>query len=196
MKAVDRNTFVTNLIERTEVLLKEAIECYQNLSIETLNSSIDNKSWTVAECLSHLNSYGNYYIPKLEQVLNKPGHSSNASFLTGWLGSYFVKMMQARGRKFKAAKIHLPNVTDAYQEVSNFISQQERMLKCINSFKETDIDDVKIATSISRFVKLKVGDILAFMVAHHERHAAQIKCIIAKREEILSQGTTLATFTF
>ncbi|WP_461789813.1 DinB family protein [Pedobacter sp.] len=179
MKAIDKNTFITDLYQRTEVLLNEAVERYQNLKDDQLNFSMDDKSWSVAECLSHLNSYGNYYLPKLEEVLKHTNHYSNAPFRKGWLGGYFVKMMEARGKKFKAAKIHLPNVTDAYQEVAEFISQQERMLKCISAFREMDINDVSIATSVSKLVKLKVGDILAFMVAHHERHAVQIKRILA-----------------
>ncbi|MGE6220903.1 DinB family protein [Nubsella zeaxanthinifaciens] len=195
MKAVDKNNFITNLYQRTEVLLDEAVRCYQNLGEEVLYFSANQQSWNIAECLSHLNSYGNYYLPKLEDILSKPNHFSNKAFTAGWLGSYFVKMMQSRGKQFKAAKIHLPNVRDAYFEVAEFISQQERMLKCLKSFEKVAIDDVRIATSINRLIRLKVGDVLEFIVAHHERHAEQIKQIIVKRENMLGQGTAFTAFT-
>jgi uncharacterized damage-inducible protein DinB len=179
MKAADKNMLIESWYRSTEALLDQAIGCYQNLNEETLNFSLDGKSWSIAQCLSHLNSYGKYYIPQIEQALLNANQSSKVTYISGWLGAYFVRIMNST-KKFKAAKKHLPNVKNAHDEVAEFISQQEQFLSILQSAETIDLDQSKISISVNKLIKLKMGDILAFMVAHNERHASQIKQIINK----------------
>ncbi len=196
MTAIDKKAFIANLYQRTETILGKAVSQYQNLDELSLSFSIGDGNWSIAQVLSHLNSYGNYYLPKMEAVLEKPQELSTRAYRPSWLGAYFVNMMDASKSKkrYKAAKQHQPVVDDVYLEVAEFINQQERMLKCLKAFETIDLNHTKIAISIAKLVKLQLGDILSFLVMHNERHVAQIKRIQSAQTEALSQRTIAATF--
>lgn len=195
MSTIDKKAFIADLYQRTETVLEKAIRQYQNLDEASLNFSTSSNSWSIAEVLSHLNSYGNYYLPKMEAMLQQPHELSLRAYTPSWLGSYFINMMDANrsSKRYKAAKQHQPVVNDAYSEVAQFINQQERMLKCLKAFETVDISRTRIAISIAKFIKLNLGDLLSFLVMHNERHVAQIKRIQREQAEALSQRTVLAT---
>lgn len=195
MSTIDKKAFIADLYQRTEIMLEKAVRQYQNLDEASLNFSTTNDSWSIAEVLSHLNSYGNYYLPKMEAVLQQPHELSLRAYTASWLGTYFINMMDANrsAKRYKAAKQHQPKVVDAYVEVAQFINQQERMLKCLKAFETVDISRTRIAISIAKFIKLNLGDVLAFLVTHNERHVQQIKRIQREQAEALSQRTILAT---
>lgn len=195
MSTIDKKAFIADLYQRTETVLEKAIRQYQNLDEASLNFSTSSTSWSIAEVLSHLNSYGNYYLPKMEAMLQQPHELSLRAYTPSWLGSYFINMMDANrsSKRYKAAKQHQPVVNDAYSEVAQFINQQERMLKCLKAFETVDISRTRIAISIAKFIKLNLGDLLSFLVMHNERHVAQIKRIQREQAEALSQRAVLAT---
>jgi phosphoglycolate phosphatase-like HAD superfamily hydrolase len=73
-------------------------------------------SWSVIQCLDHLNSYGLYYLPQLEAALKKGEQlklPAKPAFKSGWLGNYFTNLMQpqpdgALKSKMNAPKGHRP----------------------------------------------------------------------------------------
>lgn len=194
MKAIEKNAFITDLYQRTEAILNLAIGQYQNLDEKALNFAVDEQSWNIAQCLAHLNTYGRYYLPKMGTILDKPNEVSTAAYAPGWLGNYFVGMMDVakQQKKYKAAKQHQPQVKDIYAEVTEFIDQQETFLKYIKAFERVDVNSIKIPMSISKWVKLRVGDVLAFMVMHNERHIHQIKKIQLAHSNALTKRTVPA----
>lgn len=54
-----------DLVERTRKNINEA-EKYNQLPIEKLNWRNTPESWSILECLEHLNLYGDYYLPEIE----------------------------------------------------------------------------------------------------------------------------------
>ena len=194
MKVVGKKAFIADLYQRTNVILDTAIRQYQNMDETALTFSIDNRSWNIAQCLAHLNTYGHYYLPKMEAILGKPHEFSMAAYVSGWLGNYFVGMMDVnkRAKKYKAAKQHQPQVKDVYAEVAEFIAQQETFLKYVKAFETVDLNKIKIPISIAKLVKLSLGDILGFMVMHNERHIHQIENIQRAHSETLAKRTVFA----
>lgn len=196
MKAIEKKAFIADLYQRTHTILNLAIRQYQNLDETALSFSIDEQSWNIAQCLAHLNTYGHYYLPKMEAILTKPNEVSKTAYVPGRLGSYFVRMMDInKQKKYKAAKQHQPQVKDAYAEVTEFIDQQETFLKYIKAFEVVDVNNIKIPISISQLVKLRLGDVLAFMVMHNERHIHQIRNIQRAHSEALSKRTVFTALT-
>lgn len=162
------------LEQQIEQQLATAIAVFQSLSEEKLNKQPTPDEWSIAQCLWHLNSYGYFYLPLIEDAINKKG-TSRLPFKSGWLGGYFTSMMNPTTgkKKFKAFKNHRPPVIkDAHAEVAIFIHQQETLLLYIRKAAYADLNQ-RIPISISTLVKLKLGDVFAFMVAHIERHLQQ-----------------------
>ncbi|MCW3118099.1 MAG: DinB family protein [Chitinophagaceae bacterium] len=135
--------------------------------------------WNIAQVLEHLNSYGRYYLPAIEQSLQvaKP---AKVTFSSGWLGNYFTNLMKPGvdgkiGNKMNAPKNHRPSPeTDIKPALDNFLEQQQKLLQLLEWSKTKDIGSIRTPVSISRLIKLKVGDVLRFFIAHEQRHFLQI----------------------
>lgn len=157
--------------------LDEAISTFQNLPADKLLQPAANGGWSIAQCLEHLNRYGNYYIPLLQQKLNTYS-SSKDTFASTWLGNFFTNMMDPvkSPQKTPAMKAYkpLPDL-DAPAVVAEFIRQQEVLLSCLKQAETADIDRIRIPISISRWIRLKAGDVLQFVIVHDERHILQAK---------------------
>ena len=177
MKAINQKQLLETLENRVENHLTQAISHFQNLNESDLLRPAANGGWSIAQCLQHLNSYGDYYLPLinkgLESIHKQP---NNAVFKSSWLGSYFIKMMEPTTgkKKYKAFKGHIPTLDlDAHAVVATFIQQQEWLLELLKKAKTTDLNDIRIPISITRLVKLKLGDVFQFIIAHDERHIQQ-----------------------
>ncbi|MNY65718.1 DinB superfamily protein [compost metagenome] len=94
------------------------------------------------------------------------------------MGAYFTRMMdpETGKRKFKAFKGHIPpSDLDSAAVVGEFIRQQEELLYLLRKGVEKDLDAIRIPVSILPFIRMKIGDVFQFIVAHDERHMRQAK---------------------
>jgi uncharacterized damage-inducible protein DinB len=165
------------LEDQVEAHITDAVKIFQNLSPEELLKPAANGGWSIAQCLWHLNSYGDYYLPKIKSGLAK-NYLANPDFKSTWLGSYFTRIMKpgAQMKKFKAFKNHIPPAElDAHQVVAEFIQQQEQLLTYLKQARQTDMNRIRIPISILSWMKLKLGDVFQFIIAHDERHLLQAK---------------------
>ncbi|GGB80230.1 DinB family protein [Dyadobacter sediminis] len=186
MKPVDKYQFLKDLESIVEKHISESIMLFQNQSEEGLNRPSDTGGWSIAQCLDHLNSYGNYYLPLLNKKLSSAEEDSKAPFSASWLGSYFSKMMEPgpAQKKYKAHKNHVPAANlNALQIVDTFITQQETMLLYLREAQSKDINSPKIPLSVIRLVRINVGDVFRFLVTHNERHMQQAKRNLVPKPE-------------
>lgn len=181
MKPVSKYVLLENLEARVEGHLAEAIKVFQNLPQESLLKPSATGGWSIAQCLEHLNRYGHYYLPQIQKGLDKKIPGGN-TFKSTWLGSYFTKMMEpSKGtKKVKAFKAYIPPVQlDAHATVAAFIAQQETLLSYLKQARNVDLNAVKIPVSIAKWIRLKLGDVFQFVIAHNERHIVQAKRNVA-----------------
>lgn len=140
--------------------------------------------WSVIQVLEHLNSYGNYYLLAIERSL-KQDKPANDLFKPGWLGDYFTKLMKPGengtiAHKMQSPKDHRPHrYPDAFPVLTTFLEQQHYLLELLESAKKKNIGSIRTPVSISRFIKLKVGDVFRFLIAHEQRHFVQIENTLA-----------------
>ena len=152
--------------------LDEAVKVFQNMHTDALLKPAANGGWSIAQCLEHLNRYGDYYLPLLEKGLALPYPSAD-TFTSTWLGNFFTNMMKAE-KKTKAFKAYTPAPDlNAAAVVAEFIRQQEVLLSCLSLARTANLNKIKIPVSIAKWIKLKAGDVLQFVVAHNERHIKQ-----------------------
>jgi len=177
MKKVKAKELLDQLEAKVESHLNEAIRSFQNLSEEKLLRPAANGGWSIAQCLEHLNRYGDYYLPAIKKGLAK-GFPSTEHFKSSWLGNYFTRMMdpQTGKKKITTFKEYSPAPQlDAYAVVAEFIRQQEVLLELLRTAPSRDLNKIKVPISISRWIKLKLGDVFQFLIAHNERHMQQAK---------------------
>jgi hypothetical protein len=140
--------------------------------------------WSVIQVLEHLNSYGRYYLLAIERSMNKNTETVEY-FKPGWIGDYFTKLMKPGengqiSNKMKSPKDHRPSkFPDVFPVLNTFLEQQQYLLDLLELAKSKNIGAIRTPISISRFIKLKLGDTFRFFVAHEQRHFVQINNALA-----------------
>jgi len=179
MKAVDKDRLLDDLGKLVDDHIQSAVAVFQNMRSELLVKPAVNGGWSIAQCLEHLNRYGNYYIPLIRQGLARQKElTTGGTFKSGVIGAYFTQMMDPdKGKKkMQAFREYIPGVElDGHAVVAEFIRQQEMLLTCIGWARRADLKGTRIPVSIMKWLKLRLGDVLQFVVMHDERHIRQAK---------------------
>lgn len=153
------------------------------LPLNQLNWRPDPVSWSALECVEHLNRYGEFYLPEIERVILKSTYSPEPEFKSGVLGNYFAKMMLPRPgfKKIKTFKDKDPLGSELDKTcVKKFIGQQEELLLLLEQASKVSLGRTKAPISLSKFVKLKLGDIFRVVVYHNQRHLEQAQRVLGE----------------
>ena len=174
-----------NLTKDTQHIIKTAQAEILPLSEHQRTWKSSTEKWSVAECLEHLNIYGRYYLPQIQQALQKNTDSSpKTNYSGGWLGNYFVNSMlpkeQAVANKMKTPKgynpTNLPMKNQNY--LQDFLDQQQQILQLLEEAQNVNLQKIKIPISLSKWLKIRLGDTFRFVIAHNQRHVLQAQNVI------------------
>lgn len=139
--------------------------------------------WSIRQVLAHLNEYGNYYHPVfIKKIENTRFTSTKEAFMSSPLGRSAwrsMKLGNARNikRKFKTPRNYNPMLDSSLvkgNDLEIFLNQQQELLEIIDKAQHVNLRRVKIPISISKIVRLRLGDALLFVTYHNERHVQQI----------------------
>ncbi|WP_379964847.1 DinB family protein [Epilithonimonas sp. UC225_85] len=157
-------------------------ESLLNQNHKNLNFRKSEESWSVLECLEHLNIYGKFYLPEIENRIEKSKfRESKSDFKSGILGNYFANMMlpKAKLNKMKTLKTTNPIHQQLNKSViEEFIRQQNDTLELLEKSKVVNLEKTKTSISISKLIRLKLGDTFRFVIYHNLRHIRQAENIL------------------
>ena len=166
------------LRQRTEENLRFA-ESLAALPTATLHLRPRPDAWNALECLAHLNFYGRYYLPEVRRQMEKTKHrGGRETFTSSRLGNYFAAGMKPREnmKPFTAPKSSNPAKTELPVDettIAEFISQQKDILNLLDLAAGVDLTRTKTGTSLSKLIRLRLGDTLRVVVYHNWRHVVQ-----------------------
>lgn len=169
------NNLLQDLLELTRENLN-SVENFKNKSTDDLNWKENVESWSALECIEHLNRYGDFYIPEISNKIKKSQHKNSETFKSNWLGKYFSKSVSYNENlnKMKTFKSMNPiNSKLTNQTLDKFIDQQHQIIELLDLSKSVNLDKTKTAISISKLIKLKLGDTFRVLIYHNERHIKQ-----------------------
>jgi hypothetical protein len=184
MKTHQRKELLEELSAEVRDLLLQA-EKMKGAGIDALRRKPNPQSWSAGQNMRHLNVYSEYYIPVIQQCVLSGKNSRNEDFTPGWLGNYFTDLMRVQNngqlkKKMKSPANAVPaeNV-DAMKELEAFIEFQHQLLDLLGRMTETDLNQ-RMPISLSKLIRLKLGDVLLFYVAHEKRHLLQAAKAMSK----------------
>lgn len=165
-----------DLIKRTQKHLAAAQE-FKKLTTKELNQKDQPQSWSILECIEHLNLYGDYYLAEIEkQIKNTRYQVPQNDFKSSWLGNYFATAMLPKKKvnKMKTFKDKNPLGSQLDSTVlDKFINQQKKTLVLLEAAKKIDLIRTKTGISISKWIKLRLGDTFRVVIYHNYRHIVQ-----------------------
>jgi len=173
---IENKTLIEDLINRTKDYLNQA-ETFLQQPIEVLNWKENTEKWSILECFEHLNRYGDFYIPEItKRIQAAPANNSTTIFKSGLLGNYFAESMLPKEQlnKMKTFKSMNPVGSKLDKSViEKFIQQQKQLLDLLGQARSVNLSKTKTAISISKWIKLKLGDTFRVVIYHNYRHLMQ-----------------------
>ncbi len=174
------NELVAELIEKTRNHINRA-EGFRTLSEKELNYRKSENTWSILECIEHLNLYGDFYNPEIKARIKKANTTPSEIFKSGILGNYFVNLMLPRKtlNKMKTFKDKNPLGSHLDKNIlDRFSIQQKEYLELIEQSKNINLTKTKTSISISKLMTLRLGDTFRFITAHNERHLRQAENVL------------------
>lgn len=176
---INQETLIDELIAITNEAIV-AVSEFKNLSLEQLNYKETEIKWSILECCEHLNLYGDFYLPEIEnQLLAHPTENKSFVFKTGILGNYFANSMKAKNgqlKKMNSPKDKNPSNSELSVSTLDRLMKQLQLLKqLLNQSRKVNLIKAKTPISISKLIKLRLGDTFRFFTYHIERHIEQAK---------------------
>lgn len=172
---IETEALITDLIERTRQNLNQG-ERFKELPLQQLNWRSGPGSWSVLECVEHLNLYGDFYLPEINSRMALSSSGPGTYFKSGILGNYFAKSMLPKEKlnKMKTFKDKDPiNSKLDLSTLDRFIDQQKQTLELLDKARQKDLTKIKTSISISKLMKLRLGDTFRVIIYHNQRHLAQ-----------------------
>lgn len=172
---IKSDELIQDLIERTRQNIAKA-EILKSKTDTALNHKVTLDSWSALECLDHLNRYGRFYLPEISKQINETLSRKEAYFKSGILGNYFANSLLPKDKlnKMKTFKSMNPLNSKLDRTVINdFLDQQNQILELLDKALNVSLNKTKTGISISKWIKLKLGDTFRVVIYHNQRHIKQ-----------------------
>ncbi len=184
MKRIAVDTLLKKLTTMTEELSTVVSESIAKFDTTELNKQSNDRSWSAAQCIEHLNAYYRYYIPVIRgKITNSRFNTPSDYFTSSPLGRAVyrsVKLGKVHNvkRKLKSPKDYNPLINlslSTENSLNEYLEHNIDFIKLIQEAGQIDMRKTKVPLSLRPVVKLNLGDALLFMVYHNERHIFQAK---------------------
>lgn len=186
MAVFSKQGLLAELLDRTE-LIKANTQTFLRLPDEQLLLQPAPGKWSVAEIFGHLNiSHESYIRIILTRITAAPDVPPMNEYRSGWIGEwlYTRNMPRPDGTVFKmrAQKAHHPEkeVSDAKEVLQQFLSTCDAIDDILRHAATKDLQRIRIPFGSSGFIRLRLGDLLRFLVAHSERHLLQAQRTVSR----------------
>lgn len=158
-----------------------AADHFRSIDIIKLGLQPAEGRWSVAQVLEHLNLFDRYYLPHIERELSVVDPSGDAWFEPGFWGDYMARAMQPKDvfevkKGMSTYKPYRPARTLSVEAVmTEFAAHGEKTIGLLERAKGRNLNTVRIPFSVSKLVRLRLGDVFRILVAHKQRHMIQAR---------------------
>lgn len=170
---------VRSITERNILILKQKMS---GLSDQQLRWKPTEATWNLLEIAAHLNEYAVFYhqafLRRMEKTRFREPRENFVSSPLGRSAWISMKLGNAKNvkRKFNAPKLYNPTATPSLvkgNDVVALLNGQRELLDILEKATQVNIRKVKVPISISKIIRLRLGDALLFVGYHNERHFQQ-----------------------
>jgi DinB family protein len=174
---------VDNYRQQFERLAAEADALVAPLSEEQFIWRPAPGSWSVAECIDHLNVTARLFLPHLDESIaeaTRRGLYGEGPFAHDLVGRLFVRTMEPPARlKVKAPTSFQPAQRSRSEIMAAFRAYQVQFVDRLRQASGLDLRRAKVHSPASTWIRMSLNSGFALMVAHERRHLWQAQRVIA-----------------
>jgi hypothetical protein len=158
----------------------EASELVDGLRESQFNWRPDAHSWSMAECLRHLNMVGDRCVRMLETALadaRARGRVADGPFGYGWLGKWIMAHTEPPSKhKYKAPRRFTPAYGQPITAVlPTFRHLQDQLSLQLEQASGLDLAHIKVPAPEARPLRFNLQFTFAWIAAHERRHLWQAR---------------------
>jgi len=158
----------------------EASELVDGLRESQFNWRPDAHSWSMAECLLHLNMVGDRCVRMLETALadaRARGQVADGPFGYGWLGKWIIAHTEPPSKhKYKAPRAFTPACGQPITAVlPTFRDLQEQLSRQLEQASGLDLAYIKVPAPEAPPLRFNLKFTFAWIAAHERRHLWQAR---------------------
>jgi hypothetical protein len=158
----------------------EASELVNGLYDLQFNWRPDAHSWSMSECLLHLNMVGDRCVHMLETALTgarRRGRVGRGPFRYGWLGKWIIARTEPPSKhKYRAPRAFTPAYGQPIPAVlPTFRHLQERLSLQLEQASGLDLAHIKVPAPEARLLRFNLQLTFAWIAAHQRRHLWQAR---------------------
>jgi hypothetical protein len=169
---------LVSLIAQFEAATAEATAIAGSTTEEAFSRRVDEKAWSAADCLAHLNATNEKYLRRLERIIAEAQPSESPRYEPTFVGRIFKAQMEPPVRfRLRAPKVFVPPgpVPPRAELLAEFEEIQARITRAIESAASLDFSRVRMRSPASRFLKMNLWDAFQVIIAHERRHLWQAR---------------------
>jgi hypothetical protein len=169
-----------------ERLADEADLLASGLSDEQFAWQRSPNSWSIAQCLDHLNVTARAYLPQLDEgIANaiREGLYGEGPFTYWWLARKFVRMLEPppRFRAKAPAAFQPPPARTRHEIMAAFRAYQVQYVDRLRQSNGLDLSRARVRSPVASWVYMPLGTGFAAMLAHERRHLWQARRLMEDR---------------
>jgi hypothetical protein len=166
--------------QQIERVKEEARELTRGLNESQFNWRPAPDEWSIEECLAHLTMVGHWELRAIEEAIERGrsrGMTGSGPLHYGTIERFIIDMSGPSGkRKFPAPKPFVPLHGQPVTAIlPTFLHVQDMFQLQMQRAAGLDLSRIKVATPISRFLKMSLGATFAQATAHERRHIEQAR---------------------
>jgi hypothetical protein len=185
--------FLQQLQDSVQQLQDTVSAEFGSLDERVLNFKPSSESWSILECLEHLNRYSRFYNIHISNALRNSAAVAEQEIGFSWLGRKSYEMVRPENTgKHKTMKHMNPNHSQLGRPVmEEFLEHQAELLQLLAKAASVDLNKKAVPIEFFRLLKLRTGEALLFVVAHEQRHVQQALRVKKQANERATAGPLL-----
>jgi len=175
------------ILAQLEASDREAHTLLHDLNEEQLNWRPDERSWSIAQCLDHLNETNRIYLaPILDAIgkARKAGSVRRGPVRPGFLGRWFVSWMEPPPkRKVPAPGKLVPALRKGRAELlEDWRRTQAELSAVLHEAAGVDLNATRFVNPFLSVIRFSVGAGFQVIAAHERRHLWQAEQVRRRGE--------------
>jgi hypothetical protein len=161
-----------------------AVRLFEGIHPHQLTLRPDPESWSIAECLVHLNLFSQAFVPIIQNACTKGAPQSRAPFKMDLLGRVIKFSLEPPAKlKSVTAQRFEPLVTEPLEEIlPRFLELQNQLSAAVAASNGFDLNEIKITSPVSTRIRYNLLSCFEIIAAHQRRHLWQAEKV---REQLL-----------
>jgi hypothetical protein len=154
------------------------VELCKGVHHHQLNLRVETGTWSIVECIVHLNLFSEEFVPIIETACNEArvkGWTAESTFKMDFVGKVLKFALEPPSRWKAATRARFePTIVEPLSEVApKFYELQNELIRAVRNTSAFDLNRIKIASPASGRVRYNLYSCFLIIAAHQRRHLWQ-----------------------